>query len=121
MSYILSQDPEKKEEDRNQTITKRSDENSSSDDESSGGDSASESDISDLSFNTGLENMSEVDEDEGEVDDGTSDRPSGNTNDFKKFADVLMGMEKRLNLRIANLESKFQTTIKNEIIDQRRV
>ena len=30
-----------------------------------------------------------------------------------KFADVLMGMEKRLNLRIANLESKFQTTIKH--------
>ena len=29
-----------------------------------------------------------------------------------------MGMEKLLNLRIANLESKFQTTIKNEIIDQ---
>ena len=38
MSYILSQDPEKIEEkdDRNQTLTKRSDENSSSDDESSG-------------------------------------------------------------------------------------
>ena len=51
MSYILSQDPEEiEEDDRNQTITKRSDENSSSDDESSGGDSASESDISDLSF-----------------------------------------------------------------------
>ena len=60
--------------------------------------------------------MSEVDE--GEVDDGTSDRPSGNTDDFKKLADVLMGMEKCLHLRIANLESKFQTTIKNEIIDQ---
>ena len=100
MSYTLSQDPEKIEEDhRNRTITKRSDENSSSDDESSGGDSASESDISDLSFNTGLENMSEVDEDKdkGEVIDGTSERPSGNTDDFKKFADVLMGMEKRLN------------------------
>ena len=77
---------------------------------------AVESDISDLSFNTGFENMSEVDE--GEVNDGTSDRPSGNTDDFKQFVDVLMGMEKRLNLRIANLESKFQTTIKNRIIDQ---
>ena len=43
------------------------------------------------------------------TDEGTSDRPSGNTDDFKKIADVLMGMEKRLNLRIANLESKFQT------------
>ena len=38
MSYILSQDPEKiEEDDLNQTLTKRSDENSSSDDESSGG------------------------------------------------------------------------------------
>ena len=44
-------------DDCNQTITKRSDENSSPDDESSGGD------ISDLSFNTGLENMSGVDQD----------------------------------------------------------
>ena len=60
--------------------------------------------------------MSEVDE--GEVDDGTSDKPPGNTDDFKKFTNVLMGMEKRLNSRIANLENKFQTTIKNEIIDQ---
>ena len=59
-----------------------------------------------------------TDKKEGEVDDGNSDRPSGNTDDFKKFADVLMGMEKHLNLRIANFESKFKTTIKNEIIDQ---
>ena len=64
--------------------------------------------------------MSEVDEDEdkGEVDDGTSNRRYGNTDDFKNFADVLMGMEKCLYLRIANLKSKFQTSIKNEIIHQ---
>ena len=60
--------------------------------------------------------MSEVDE--GESNDETNDRPYGNKDDLKKFTDVLMGLEKRLNLRIANLECKFRTTIKNEIIDQ---